>query len=74
MIDSNSLKINDVKHNDQVAISNELELSQAFTRRALASDVVGLVDFQDMERWHRYLFQQLSHRSSRSFVQIVQHG
>lgn len=61
VIDSNSLKINDVKHNDQVAISNELELSQAFTRRALASDVVGLVDFQRMEKWHRYLFQQLSH-------------
>ena len=48
VIDSNSLKINDVKHNDQVAISNELELSQAFTRRALACDVVGLVDFQHM--------------------------
>ena len=65
VIDSNSLKINGVKHNDQVAISNELqlELSQAFTRRALACDVVGLglVDFQDMERWHRYFFQQLSH-------------
>ncbi len=61
VIDANSLKINDTKNRDQIAISNELELSQAFTRRALACDVVGIVSFQRMEKWHRYLFQQMAH-------------
>lgn len=60
VIDANSLKISDKKNQDSVAISNELELSQAFTRRALACDVVGLVSFQRMEKWHRYLFNQMS--------------
>ena len=61
VLDANSLKINDTKNRDPIAISNELELSQAFTRRALGCDVVGIVSFQRMEKWHRYLFQQMAH-------------
>ena len=58
VIDSNSLKIKDKKSQDSIAISNELELSQAFTRRPLAGDVVGLTSFHRMEEWHRYRFTQ----------------
>ena len=61
MIDANSSKINDFRNRDQIAINNELELSQAFARRALACDVVGIASFRRVERWHRYLFQQMTH-------------
>ena len=60
VIDASSLKISDKKSQDSVAIGNELELSQAFTRRALACDIVGLTSFSKMEKWHRYLFTQMS--------------
>lgn len=60
VIDANSLKISDKKSQENIAISNELELSQAFTRRALACDVVGFVSCQNMEKWHRYLFYQMA--------------
>ena len=68
IIDANSLKINDTKNRDQILINNELELSQAFTRRALACDVVGIASFQRMEKWHRYLFQQMSHSPPPGYV------
>ena len=60
-IDASSLKVHDTKHRENLSISNEYELSQAFTRRALACDLVGLVSFGEMEKWHRYLFQHLTH-------------
>ena len=60
VIDASSLKISDKKSQDTVAIGNELELSQAFTRRALACDIVGLTSFSKMEKWHRYLFTQMA--------------
>ena len=60
VINANSLKINDKKSQDSVAINNELELSQAFSRRTLACDVVGLTSFHRMEKWHRYLSTQMS--------------
>ena len=49
VIDANSLKISDKKSQENIAISNELELSQAFIRRALACDVVGFVSCQNIE-------------------------
>ena len=60
IMDASSLKVPDKKNQDNVAINNELELSQAFTRRALAGDIVGVTSFNKMEKWHRYLFTQMA--------------
>ena len=49
----------DVVPKDKCQISNELQLHQAFTRRALACDLMQVCTYREMERWHRHLLDQM---------------
>lgn len=53
---SSQLQVTSVSKDDKCNIHTDLLLSQAFTRRALAFDLMGATTFQTMENWHRFLF------------------
>ena len=59
VLDNVNLTVKDVVPKDKCQISNELQLHQAFTRRALACDLMQACTFKDMERWHRHLLDQM---------------
>lgn len=46
---------------DKCSIASDLLLSQAFTRRALAFDLMSAATFSKLESWHRFLFSHLEH-------------
>lgn len=56
---SSQLTVTSATKDDKCNIHTDLLLSQAFTRRALACDLMGAVTFQKMESWHRFLFSHL---------------
>ena len=49
------LSVKDGKRVDKCNIKTELDLSQAFTRRALAFDLMGAATFSVMEKYHQFL-------------------
>ena len=59
VVESSTLQVKDKERKDRCHIVNELQLSQALTRRSLACDLMGVCSFKVMERWHRYLFDQM---------------
>ena len=61
VLDNVNLTLRDSERKDRCAISNELQLQQALTRRSLACDLVGVCAFATMERWHRFLMDTLQH-------------
>ncbi|CAE7710283.1 F25B4.6 [Symbiodinium sp. CCMP2592] len=49
------------KHSDlECDVRGELRLREAFTRRALAFDQIGLMSFAAQEAWHTYLFDSVT--------------
>ena len=45
---------------DKVSIQTELQLQEAFSRRALACDLMGACSYSVMEAWHQFLLSRLS--------------
>ena len=45
---------------EKCGIQDELQLAEAFTRRALACDLMQLCSFEKMDRWRKHLLAQLS--------------
>ena len=61
IIDEQSrLQVKDKLYQDKVAIQSELQLQEAFARRALACDLMGVCTFSVMESWRRFLLAKLS--------------
>ena len=58
--ESAKLSIRDRRSKDRCQIQNELQLSEAMTRRALACDLLQVCTFSVMEKWHRFLLNKLS--------------
>lgn len=60
IIDSTShLSVTTGRKEDKCNVNSDLLLSQAFTRRALACDLMGACSFAALEGWHRFLFSHL---------------
>ena len=55
VLDQTHLTVRDVERKDKCPMTNELQIFQALTRRALACDLMGVATFKCMERWHRFL-------------------
>ncbi|CAE7485409.1 unnamed protein product, partial [Symbiodinium necroappetens] len=51
-------------------IQNELQLSQAFTRRSLACDLMGVITFRAQENWHKFLMDRLAESPPPNFRRI----
>ena len=51
--------VRDQHQPDKVAITNELQLMYALTRRALACDLIGVCKFEALDRWHVFLLNKL---------------
>ena len=58
VIDQQHLTIREADRKDKCLITDLFTLSQAFTRRALACDLMGLCTYKHMEAWHRFLLDQ----------------
>jgi len=54
VIDQAHLTVKDIEQKDKCPMHNELQVFQAFTRRSLAYDLMGVCTFKCMERWHRF--------------------
>ena len=62
IIDSSShLAVTTGRKEDRCNVNSDLLLSQAFTRRALACDLMGACSFAALEGWHPFLFRHLEH-------------
>ena len=59
VLDHTMLTVKDAERKDKCAIQTDLQLSQALTRRALACDLMKACTFRTMERWHRFLLDQM---------------
>lgn len=59
VLDHTHLTVKDGERKDKCSISNELQLFQAFARRALACDLMQACSFKTMERWHRFLMDHM---------------
>ena len=59
VLDHTLLTVKDAERKDKCAIQTDLQLSQALTRRALACDLMKACSFRTMERWHRFLLDQM---------------
>ena len=63
VIDSSShLTVTSGRRDDKCSVASDLLLAQAFTRRALAFDLMSGCTFSAMEGWHRFLFSHLEHQ------------
>ena len=76
VIDQQQLTIRDTECKDRCTITDLFTLSQAFTRRALACDLMGICAFKDMEGWHRFLLEQCQqpappHFEAPSMMQVL---
>ena len=59
VLDHTLLTVKDAERKDKCTIQTDLQLSQALTRRALACDLMKACTFRTMERWHRFLLDQM---------------
>eukprot|EP00435_Cladocopium_sp_Y103_P035379 s386_g9.t1 len=67
VLDNTNLTVKDIENKDRCQISNELQLHQAFTRRALACDLMQACTFRRMEKWHRFLLDHLQQPAPPNF-------
>ena len=54
-LDQMHLTVKDMENKDKCPMQGDLQIFQAFTRRALACDLMGVCTFRCMEKWHRFL-------------------
>ena len=73
VIDQTHLTVKDIEQKDKCPMHNELQAFQAFTRRSLAYDLMGVCTFKCMERWHRFLMDSMQ-VSAPFGVQSSNHG
>ena len=59
VLDHTLLTVKDAERKDRCAIQSDLQLSQALTRMALACDLMQACSFRSMEKWHRFLLDQM---------------
>ena len=59
ILDHTLLTVKDSERKDKCTIQSDLQLNQALTRRALACDLMKDCSFRTMERWHRFLMDQM---------------
>ena len=58
--EASRISVRDKQHREKCTIQNELQLAEAWTRRALACDLMQVTTFSSMEKWHRFLLSRLS--------------
>eukprot|EP00435_Cladocopium_sp_Y103_P075107 s178_g54.t1 len=51
------IMVKDVQNEQHCSVSTELDVMEAMTRRSLAFDLVGLIDFETFQKWIQHLFQ-----------------
>ena len=59
VLDQMHLTVKDMENKDKCPMQGELQIFQAFTRRALACDLMGVCTFRCMEKWHRFLMDSM---------------
>ncbi|CAE7226763.1 unnamed protein product [Symbiodinium sp. CCMP2592] len=64
------MSIRDKAHKDKCGIQNELQLSEALCRRALACDLLQLCTFASMDLWHRHLLAKLSEQPPPYYAKV----
>ena len=64
------MSVRDKSHKDKCGIQNELQLSEALCRRALACDLMQLCSFACMDTWHRHLLAKLSEQPPPYYVKV----
>ena len=52
--------VKDVQGDQLCPVATELDVLEAMTRRSLAFDLVGLIDFETFQKWNQHLFQILT--------------
>eukprot|EP00438_Fugacium_kawagutii_P027861 Skav203259 [mRNA] locus=scaffold2987:6867:8090:+ [translate_table: standard] len=67
-----SLVIKDVQNKQEITISSDLALSQAFTRRALAFELVGLASFNVVNKWHNRMLAMMAQSPAPGFQKVSQ--
>ena len=58
-----------VQEDQLCPVATELDVLEAMTRRSLAFDLVGLIDFETFQRWNQHLFQILRQAAPPGFKQ-----
>ena len=58
--ESSRMLIKDKQYKDKCQIQSDLQLSEALTRRSLACDLLQVCSFHVMEKWHRFLLNQMA--------------
>ena len=71
ILDASKLTVRDKTTYHRMQIQNELQLSQAFTRRSLACDLMGVVTFRVQENWHKFLMDRLAESPPPNFRRIT---
>ncbi|CAE7487214.1 unnamed protein product [Symbiodinium sp. CCMP2592] len=64
------MSVRDKAHKDKCGIQNELQLSEALCRRALACDLLQLCTFASMDMWHRHLLAKLSEQPPPYYAKV----
>ena len=59
VLDQMHLTVKDMENKDKCPMQGDLQIFQAFTRRALACDLMGVCTFRCMEKWHRFLMDSM---------------
>ncbi|CAE7689738.1 unnamed protein product [Symbiodinium necroappetens] len=70
VLDASKLTVRDKSSFHRMQIQNELQLSQAFTRRSLACDLMGVITFRVQENWHKFLMDRLAESPPPNFRRI----
>eukprot|EP00435_Cladocopium_sp_Y103_P058609 s1613_g20.t1 len=63
------IMVKDVQGDQQCAVSTELDVMEAMTRRSLAFDVVGLINYEVFQKWIHHLFQVMRQAAPPGFKQ-----
>ena len=71
ILDASKLTVRDKTTYHRMQIQNELQLSQAFTRRSLACDLMGVVTFRVQENWRKFLMDRLAESPPPNFRRIT---
>lgn len=67
-----SLVVKDVQPKQEIAVSSDLALYQALTRRALAFDLIGLATYTEVNKWHNHMFSLLAQSPAPGFQKVSQ--
>eukprot|EP00435_Cladocopium_sp_Y103_P017156 s916_g4.t1 len=63
------IMVKDVQGEQQCSVSTELDVMEAMTRRSLAFDVVGLINYEIFQKWIHHLFQVMRQAAPPGFKQ-----